>query len=144
MPEMRTDSRQELISSESREKLKRLKDLAELTGEELVNIGSAIGKGTSRSNVSITQLRKFHEHIVRYAINYEAGRTEISNISFLKYHLAYALARVKDKKIYNVLKELKFIYDEAIDRVKTKEDLKRLRQLSEAIVAYHKFYGGKD
>ena len=142
MPETRTGERRGFDFPEAKKRLKDLENLGDLDGHELVAMARAIGQKIVRS-VSASQIYKFHEHIVRYATNVEAKRAEVRNVKLLSYHLAYAAARIRKTEERNSMKELAEFLDVALDKVKTMQDLARLRQLSEAIVAYHKFFGGR-
>ncbi|MFN3394132.1 MAG: type III-A CRISPR-associated protein Csm2, partial [Candidatus Thermochlorobacter sp.] len=42
------------------------------------------------------------------------------------------------------VKEVMVLFDDLIEQVKTQEQLKAFQDFFEAIIAYHKFYGGKD
>jgi CRISPR-associated protein Csm2 len=142
MPETRTRERKGFSFPEAKKRLKDLENLGALDGQELVVMTRAIGERCVR--VSANQIRKFHEHIVRYATSVEAKRAEVRNVKLLSYHLAYAAARIRKNEERELMKELAEFLDVALDKVKTMQDLARLRQLSEAIVAYHKFFGGRD
>lgn len=134
----------------AKEEISKLKKLEDLDGHKLVAIGRGIGEEI-HSDVSATQLYKFHEHIVGFAVKVEAQKAnlisgksvDVKDAKLLSYHLAYAAARIKKEREKEKMKELANFFDVALDKVETANDLVRLRQLSEAIVAYHKYAGGR-
>ena len=120
-----------------------LASLQELTAEKLVQITRFRGKGFAEKRVPATQIYKFHEHIVRLATNVSASRVDPSEAKILSYHLSYAAARISNRDQREAMKELASFFDAALEKVGTARDIVRLRQISEAIVAYHKFFGGR-
>lgn len=137
---------------EAKKEVSKLKKLEQLDGHKLVAIGRGVGEEIANS-VSSSQLYKFHEHIVRFAVKMEAKKTKnekkerestsTKDVKLLSYHLVYAAARIKKRAEKEKMKELASFMDTALDKVETRKDLARLRQLSEAIVAFHKFAGGR-
>lgn len=72
-----------------------------------------------------------------------------SNLPFLLPQIAYAAAKQRkfEKKLnseFGPVDPLELVLKTAIKRVKTADDLTRLSQFIESIVAYHKAAGGKD
>jgi CRISPR-associated protein Csm2 len=120
-----------------------LASLQELTAEKLVQITRSLGKWFADKRVPATQIYKFHEHIVRLATNVSAGRVEPSEVRILSYHLSYAAARINNRDQREAMKELASFFDAALEKVGSARDIARLRQISEAVVAYHKFFGGR-
>jgi CRISPR-associated protein Csm2 len=88
--------------------------------------------------VKTAQIRKFHGHLVRFVIRVRTRHEDVAEVQLLKYHLAYAAGR--DSK----LKDFAAFFTAALDRVKSREDLERFKQLYDATLAYHKFEGGKE
>lgn len=129
-------------SKEYIQEIKRLGSLQELTAERLVQITRSLGKVFAEKKVTATQIYKFHEHIVRLVTNVSAGRVEPSEVKILSYHLSYAAAKVNNRDQREAMKELASFFDAALEKVGSVRDIARLRQVSEAVVAYHKFFGG--
>ena len=123
--------------------IKNLASLQELTAEKLVEVTRSLGQQFA-SSVNATQIYKFHEHIIRLATNVSAGRVEPSEAKILSYHLSYAAARITNVDQRNAMKELASFFDAALEKTGTARDIVRLRQISEAVVANHKFFGGRN
>jgi len=99
-----------------------------------------------RKALSASQIRKFFGELKRIQtdpIHYQ------NDIPLLKAKLAYAVGRVasknRDRIVYNT--KIKDFYDEIIPgidfiRPNEKRDFNNFVKLIEAIVAYHKYYGG--
>jgi len=118
----------------------------------LVKDTEAFGEYLKISKLKTTQIRKFLEAVNR--IKLELGiqlkkkkndeallLSEVPKIDvefiLLKQKLAYASARQK------VVKPLKEVMEDAIDKVIDSEDFERFFQLVESIIAYHKAAGGE-
>ncbi|MFA5622210.1 MAG: type III-A CRISPR-associated protein Csm2 [Thermovirgaceae bacterium] len=126
------------------QRIKSLPSLQELTAEKLVEMTRSLGKRFAEKKVPASQIYKFHEHIIRLATNVSAGRVEPSEAKILSYHLSYAAARITNVDQRNAMKELASFFDAALEKTGTAGDIVRLRQISEAVVAYHKFFGGRN
>jgi CRISPR-associated protein Csm2 len=140
-----------------------LKSLRDYPIRDLVNHAQALGSGLVKQNVKTNQLRKFLDAInqLKAKLNLE-GKTNITNIEIalqmLKPKLAYAAGRADKKKGEEAgIKSLEAVIAAAVDKmiqaravqsdndlVDFREDFERLANLIEAIIAYHKFEGGKD
>lgn len=109
------------------------KEINQKTGKEFVK----------RKALSTSQLRKFFGELKRLETDFERKSTEIV---MLKPMLAYAVGRDKGETKISDFNE---VLVRAIDSIRNSEnrpleaDFKRFVKLFEAIVAYHKFYGGK-
>lgn len=64
----------------------------------------------------------------------------VNQLKVLRPKLAYTYGRA-DKE---ALKELIFFLDKQIENISTDDEVAKFQELFEAIVAYHKYYGGKD
>ncbi|OAG26712.1 type III-A CRISPR-associated protein Csm2 [Thermodesulfatator autotrophicus] len=110
------------------------KGLKEIPSEKVVEIGECLGKVLKEKNVKTTQIRKFLDAVRKIQIKFDKD-----NVIMLKPKLAYTVGRHRN------LKPLMQILDPAIDAgAKDRESFKKLVHLIEAIVAYHRFYGGGD
>lgn len=93
--------------------------------------------------LSTSQLRKFFGELRRIDSDFDNKKTDII---MLKPMLAYAVGRDKSNtKIRDFEKEISkgIGYIRLGDRVHERSDFKNFLKIFEAIVAYHKFYGGK-
>lgn len=127
-----------------------------LDGEKLVVCSYALGRILSSASVRLktAQVRRFYEAILGLNTamtswsRHSQGITDKSEyfqqviksqLMMLKPQLANAQARQPREftPLFTVL-------NPCIDRVNSPEGLRRLAQFMEAIVAYHKFHGGRD
>lgn len=112
---------------------------AKIFGEHL-GIDDSIGVLKA---LSTSQLRKFFGELRRIDSDFDNKKT---GILMLKPMLAYAVGRDKSNtKVRDFEKEIaKGIgYIRLGDRAHERTDFKNFLKIFEAIVAYHKFYGGK-
>jgi len=130
-------------------RLNKLNKLSDLDSSQLVEMAHGIGEALSKCKVQSRKLRKFHGHIVRFAVKEESkeikrkqggaqkgeNNKDIQDIQLLRYHLKYAASRVDN----NAVNKLADFFEAAIKKVSTLEDLTRFKQLSEAIIAFHKY-----
>jgi CRISPR-associated protein Csm2 len=125
-----------------KQKLESLKTpgLSNISGEDLVNIASKMGEILKNGGLKTTQIRKFLDGMRKLDVQFNKGKDfNPDNVILLKPKLAYAAGRNSE------VKPLMDILDPAITAGgKTYKDFTRLLDLVEAIVAYHKFYGGSD
>lgn len=122
--EKETSSKREGIS---------LKEL--LDDEKMVVCSFALGKILASYEVGLkaAQLRRFYEAML--AIR---GKKS-SSLMILKPQLAYAKARASRE-----LTPFFIVVNPLMERVRDAEDFSRLVHFIEAIVAYHKYHGGRD
>lgn len=125
--------------------IKGLKRLADMPVEKLVQYADDMGKYLTQINLKTNQIRKFldavkkveSESIKRFESD-NATAFNSDEVKLLKPKLAYAAGRQSE------VRPLMALLDPCIDRVNSKEDFKKFARLVESIVAYHKFYGGRD
>ncbi len=92
--------------------------------------------------MTTSQLRRFFGEVKRIDADFETNK---QSVSMLRPMLAYAAGKDSGTKLSDFQK----IIDPAIEQVDKAEDsqkrtyFKNFVNLFEAIVAYHKFYGGK-
>lgn len=123
-------------------------DLTTIAPEELDRRGEEWGKklADQRDGVKTNQIRNLYaavQHIRVRASQPEPDTEDINRrLVFLKPKLAYASGRQRQ------LKPLREFLVQAIDSVVDSADPSKAREnffiLMESIVAYHKFYGGRD
>ncbi len=108
---------------------------------EIVEQGERIGKELCEKHLTVSQLRKFLS-----AVNAISNKIQIlpeltedikNEIQYLRVKLAYQAGRNNSKYLQEEL-------DPKIKNIKTKKDFEDFASLMEAIVAYHKFNGGKE
>ncbi len=128
--------------SEEIKAIQSVEKLRDLEPHLLVKVAEKVGRDTAQS-ISHTQIYRIHEHIVRICTTVKAGQRATNDIQLLRYHLAYAAGRAKPRE-QDPLKRLAGLLGKALDRVADGPDLERFRQLFEAILAYHKFHGGRN
>lgn len=110
-----------------------LKEL--LDDEKMVVCSFALGKILASYEVGLkaTQLRRFYEAMLAIRSKKSAS------LMILKPQLAYAKARASRE-----LTPFFIVVNPLMERVHDAEDFSRLVHFIEAIVAYHKYHGGRD
>ncbi|MCX7994982.1 MAG: type III-A CRISPR-associated protein Csm2 [candidate division WOR-3 bacterium] len=96
-------------------------------------LGEFYASGKENEKLSSAQIRNILDRIQRMK------KFDRDEIQLLRPALAYAAGRDKTGK----LKHLQQILDKAIMQVKDENTFKNLRNFFEAIVAYHRYHGGK-
>ena len=122
------------------------KDLSTITPKELDRQGEKWGKDLKAKSIKTNQIRNIYgavQHIRVRASRIQPDTADINRrLIFLKPKLAYASGRQP------ALKPLREFLVQAIDGVVESKNPEKAREnfffLMESIVAYHKFYGGKD
>ncbi len=123
-------------------------NLGTITPQELNRRGEELGKELAR-NIKANQIRNIYGAVQHIRVRASRPQPDTEDINrrliFLKPKLAYASGR------QNNLRGLRDVLVEAIDSVVRSEDPQKAQKardnffiLMESIVAYHKFYGGKD
>ena len=124
-----------------------VRDLRDIEAEDINGIGEAQGRAFARK-VKTSQLRAFYSAVNRIRIRVQSQQPiDFSilerSLILLKPKLAYAAGRHPSQ-----LKDFRNFMVQAIDGVVKSKNKKRALtnffDLLEAVVAYHKFHGGKD
>ena len=102
-------------------------------GEPLVTAAESLGRKLARK-LKTAQIRKVYSAVKKIQMSREFNRNELI---MLKPKLAYAAARNED------VEGLKVALTEAIDHVDDNDKFKNFVDFFEAILAYHKAYGGE-
>lgn len=107
--------------------------------KDLVKSAECAGKFMASNGLTNSKIRSIYGEIKRI----QMGKFEEEKVSFylLKPKMAYALGR-DDKN--RGLKLFKMIFDKCFDDVTDQKSYQNFCYLIEAILAYHKAYGGKD
>jgi len=87
---------------------------------------------TRSDNITASQLRNI------FSVAKKAKKKE--DLFVMRPKIAYAYGRAEKSE----LKKLLFFLDKQIQNIVEDSDVKKFQELFEAIVAYHKYYGGKD
>ncbi|MBQ9253965.1 MAG: type III-A CRISPR-associated protein Csm2 [Bacteroidales bacterium] len=96
------------------------------------SFGEYLSKGMTTS-----QLRKFFGEVKRIEMQEDIN---LSDVAMLNPLLAYAVGRDKNNRaMQSFQKEM----SKAISEINNKKDFQNFVKIFEAIVAYHKLYGGK-
>lgn len=120
--------------------------------EEIAEWAKSFGKDLTESSngkkpLTTGQIRKFYGEVKRIGASIENNK---SDVVMLKPLLAYAVGRDKNNrgenktKIEDFEKEIRTALTAIRYDQNLASDFKHFEQLFEAIVAYHKFYGGKE
>ena len=92
--------------------------------------------------MSTSQIRNVFGEVKR--IQAKGWKEEKSSFFLLRPKIAYAEARVVAKTSNSRIKDFRKVMDKAHLEVKDEFHFQNFVDLLEAILAYHKFYGGKD
>ena len=110
----------------------KIEDVIADGGDALVTAAENIGRKLARK-LKTAQIRKVYSAVKKIQMNKEFNRNELL---LLKPKLAYAAARNKD------VEELKEALTDAINQVDNENKFKNFVDFFEAILAYHKAFGG--
>jgi len=110
------------------------------TDPSLIEFSDNLGKYLKDNKLTTSKIRNIYGEVKRIQI---AKNFEVEKVSFylLKPKVAYALGRDESN---NGLKMFKLLFDECYKYVKDDQTFKNFCNLFEAVLAYHKAYGGKD
>ncbi|MGA1823094.1 MAG: type III-A CRISPR-associated protein Csm2 [bacterium] len=118
-----------------------LSDLGNVNTETLINKAKVVGEKLEQNKLKMNQLRRFLDAVRRIEsrIKDEDWENSQTDIILLRPKLAYAAGR--EPKV----KPLMYVLDKAIQSgARSKKNFEKLLRLIESIVAYHRFYGGKN
>lgn len=122
-------------------------DITEEVAKWAESFGKYLTENGNRKPLTTGQIRKFYGEVKRIGADIELNKTDIV---MLKPLLAYAVGRDKNNRGDNKtkIKEFEEEMRTALSAIRYDNnlvsDFKNFEQLFEAIVAYHKFYGGKE
>jgi CRISPR-associated protein Csm2 len=134
--------------------LESVNDLAILNSEDIDSIAENVVKIKQLNEIKTNQIRNIFSSISKQRNEFKKvkyGNTEEDkkilekikgDIILLKPMLAYAAGRQKSVKSYQEF--MKDVIDKTVKSKDLKSALKNFFLLSEAVIAYHKFYGGKE
>lgn len=131
----------------ARKDLNGLADLKDLKPEDIDSIGESYGErfADKYNGIKTNQVRNIYSSIIAMRVKMRLKENKTvpfaelkKDLVLLKPKLAYAAGRQK------VVRPLYDLVSQAITITKEEKGLSNFIALMEAIVAYHKFYGGKD
>ncbi len=128
------------------DKIGKLDNLAALKGQELVDYANDLGKFLKERELKTSQIRKFLDAVKRlkYLERNDRGFDFRNEAMMIKPKLAYASGRQENPKKPNPVRPLMDVMNICIDKIRGREDFEKFGQFVEAIVAYHKYYGGNE
>lgn len=97
-------------------------------------------------NITKSQIRKFLaavnkiSNMVKLYNNEELSDDILNEIKYMQIQFAYIVGKSNKNEVMTLYNELK----DEISNLKTKKEFINFARYIEAIVAYHKFYGGKE
>jgi len=108
--------------------------------EKMVNNAEKLGRHLG-GRLSTSQIRRIFSD-VKQMENYDKNR-----LNLLRPKMAYTAARHGHKKqgrLVGEIVDLQEVLDECIRKTNSEEEFKNFRDFFEAILAYHRYYGGKE
>ena len=116
--------------------------LEDLSADDLVEFCDQFGNELKEGDVTTSQMRKVFNQIKRMHLEVRSPGSQAAfnpdMVKLLKPKIAYLASREKR------LKPFKRVMDALIDKVRDVQDFDRLADFMEAVIAYHKYYGGRD
>ncbi|MEY8688144.1 type III-A CRISPR-associated protein Csm2 [Bacteroides sp. AN502(2024)] len=114
--------------------------ITEKADKALVEFAEKAGKYMAENNLTNSKIRSIYGEIKR--IQMKTFEKDKASFFLLKPKVAYALGR--EQKDVKGLQLFKSIFDKSFDDVTNETQYLNFCNLIEAILAYHKAYGGKD
>ena len=114
--------------------------ITEKADKALVEFAEKAGQYMAKNKLTSSKIRSIYGEIKR--IQMKTFEKDKASFSLLKPKVAYALGR--EQKDVKGLQLFKSIFDECFDDVTNEVQYHNFCNLIEAILAYHKAYGGKD
>lgn len=111
--------------------------------EKMVKDAEEFGKYLGEEKLSTSQIRNIFSDVKRMK-SYEENRNELL---LLRPKLAYVAGRHgkrKDNKLIGPVADLSKVLSECIKKINDETSFKNFQHFFEAILAYHRYYGGKD
>ncbi len=129
---------QEDITPKIAEEIRKISTLKDFYGETLVKNAETLGKFFAEKKLTTNQIRKFLDAVNRLKLRKQKEPLNFRDEAMMiKPQLAYAAERQK------VVKPFMRVINACIDKVQDEKDLEIFVKFVEAIVAYHKYYGGE-
>jgi CRISPR-associated protein Csm2 len=133
----------------TKEKLK--KWLENQIDQEAIKFADDCGKYLSQNDFKTNQIRRIFGEVKRIQMKKFSAK-EQTDLLLIKPKLAYTVGRIdkKEKSLRNAVDKLRIMIFDCIDIILNQQDTKNqimfenFANLFEAILAYHKFYGGRE
>jgi CRISPR-associated protein Csm2 len=138
------------IASKIAHKVSQLSGLQDYAIKDLVDDTERLGSYLAEKGLKTTQIRKFLDAVNQVKVKLDTSESSAQyasdEVQLLRPKLAYAAARQSKK---GEVEPFKVVLEAATKKVRQESeyfrgDFKRLTQLVESIVAYHKAAGGRD
>ncbi len=125
---------------------KAMKEIKESFGENFVE--EILGDSKADYNAYIERVKKYVQNNrsglttaqLRNVFSKVKNLDDCSTLSTLRPKLAYVSGRSEKEE----MKTLLFLLDELITKVSEKKQLDQFKDFFEAVIAYHKYFGGKE
>ena len=101
--------------------------------EQLVETADKFGEHLSRGGLSTSQIRNIFNDVKKM------NRYDKDKLNLLRPKIAYIAGRHG-----GMVKDLQRVLDNAIQKTNDEKKFNMFKEFFEAILAYHKYYGGKD
>lgn len=111
--------------------------------EKLVRNAEEFGKHLAKENLSTSQIRNIFSEVKRMK-KYKESKDKLQ---LLRPKLAYVAGRHgkrKGNKLVGPVPDLSKVLDECIKNVRDETAFNNFKDFFEAILAYHRYYGGKE
>lgn len=129
------------VISDVASRLRSLPNMGSLTADVLVKDAEEVGNCLAKEiGLKTSQIRKFLDAVNRIKAESE-GRKDYdyqTQVVLLKPKIAYAAGRHKEVKF------LMTVLDPCMSKVNNGSDFQQFFRFVEAIVAYHRYHGGRD
>jgi len=126
------------------EKIKRdIPDILSGNTEKLVEDARMMGEHLGKEGLTTSQIRNIFSDVKRLE-SYEKNKTELL---LLRPKLAYVAGRhgkKRGRELTGAIVDLQVILDKCIEGIKDEKSFKNFQDFFEAILAYHRYYGGKE
>lgn len=144
----------ETIAQKIAKEIQTYPSMAAISAESIVKwakeLGEFLAKRPNEDNenqLTKTQIRKFLDAVIRIKNLHKQNIDYKTEVYLMKPKLAYAVAKAKkykQGKEIDPVGPLLLVLDPCIEKIENETDFKKFADFVEAIVAYHKYYGGKD
>jgi len=117
----------------------RERTLAAVCAKSLRHLAEGVAALSRARGLKTSQIRNFFGQVRKVALRFRSHGFDQDEVEYLRVLLVYAHGRHQQ-----ALQFFYFACDRMLDRVTGRNDFERFLKALEAIVAYHKFYGGED
>lgn len=113
---------------------------------DLVDRSDDVGKELKDRGMTTSQIRNFLDEVNRIDAETKGRESSFdpSSVILLKPQLAYVAGRETDRRMRPILTSFAELFSAAADKVQEADDFRKFAQFTRAVVAYHRFHGGKE